>query len=64
LAFIEPYGGERRSAEPLFEMERTLFEEIERLKALGEPADDLLKEMGAASGDLHAFLEECKPRSP
>jgi hypothetical protein len=48
----------------LLKMERTLLREIESLRAQGEPADELLNEMMAASAKLHAHLEQHQPRGP
>jgi hypothetical protein len=52
------------SAADLLEMEQTLFEEIERLKAEGAPVDELLNDVLAVSRDFHAFLDEQHPREP
>ena len=52
------------SAADLLEMEQTLFEEIERLKAEGAPVDELLNDVLAVSRDFHALLDEQHPREP
>jgi hypothetical protein len=57
-------GSSPTREEELLEMEQRIFKEIESLKSQGEPDGDLLKDLLAASADLHAFLEAFKPRSP
>jgi hypothetical protein len=48
----------------LLAMEREVFQQIERLKSVGAPVDDLLQDVLAASAELHAFLEQQHPRAP
>jgi hypothetical protein len=58
-----PTGGgfRRREENALLEMEQEVFREIERLKSLGAPVDDILKEVLSASAELHAYLEQQHP---
>jgi hypothetical protein len=57
-------GGFLRGEEDtLLEMEQEVFKQIERLKSESVPVDDILKEVMAASAELHAFLEQ-HPRAP
>jgi hypothetical protein len=53
---------QRRDALP--EMERMLLKEIENLASQGQPVGELLKEIEAASIDLHAQAEQFHSRAP
>jgi hypothetical protein len=58
-----PGAGSDERRDALLEVERSLLKQIEELKAAGEPADELLKDMLDVSADLHAFLREYPPRA-
>jgi hypothetical protein len=57
-------GPPKGREEKILEMEQWLLQEIETLKAQGEPTGDLYNEMMAASANLHAYLEEYHSRAP